>query len=104
MDVCFAYLGENVHLRKKKMNILRLATFAMSILLALMTVTATWMVLDTYQRYGSSWQVTTIIQGKNETHTETIASQVFSLLFLVALTVLGFANFHNQRKKHPQVD
>jgi len=80
------------------MNILRLATFAMSILLALMTATATWMIVDTYQRYGSSWQVTTIIHGKNETHTETIASQVFSLLFLVALTVLGFANYFSLSK------
>lgn len=80
------------------MNVLRVATLLTSILLILMSVTSTWLIIDSYQRYGYSWEVTTIIGEESKTHTETIMSLIFFCLGFWFLTFLTLANYIQLRK------
>lgn len=87
----------------KYMNILRTITLLTSILLLAVSVTSIWLVVDSYQKYGWSWEVTTIINEQNEMRVETISSQILIVAFLWFLTIVTMANYVNLRKHSPTI-
>ena len=74
-------------------KILSKLTLLTSILLILFWATAIYQVVDTYQRYGWSWEVTTIVDGKNETHTENLSSHLLVVGFVFVLAAVNLANY-----------
>lgn len=86
------------------MKILSKLTLTTSILLLLTTITATWLTIDTYQRHGWSWEVTTIINGQNETRHETIGNYMLIVAFLWLLTTVNIANYREFRRLHSEMN
>lgn len=80
------------------MKILRVLLLLTSIFLVLVSVTASWMIVDCYQRYGWSWQETTTIGEVSEERWNSVVGQAWIVVFLWYLTFLTFASYRSISK------
>jgi len=80
------------------MNILRLINLIMAIILVLVSLTASWLICDTYNKYGWIYEVTTIIKGENKTQVETVANYIGITTVLWFLSLVSFANYFSLSK------
>ena len=81
------------------MNILRLINLIMAIILVLVSLTASWLICDTYNKYGWSYEVTTIIKGETETKTETVVTMILISTVIWLLAFVNLVNFFKLESK-----
>jgi len=83
----------------KNMNVLRLVNLLVAILLMMVALTASWIVCDTYNKYGWSYEVTTIIKGETETKTETVVTMILISTVIWLLAFVNLVNFFKLESK-----
>lgn len=81
------------------MNVLRLVNLLVAIFLMMVALTASWLVYDTYNKYGWSYEVTTIIKGETETKTETVVTMILISTVIWLLAFVNLVNFFKLESK-----